>query len=105
MRIIGLLRQGRTREVFELLPQFLREAFAEVKHDALTWMLAAMDCAGIPNALRGYGTVIGTGNAVMKWDLTQAAAVATPSGHGMLLVTALLVPGTPPHFLRRGIMP
>jgi 2-aminophenol/2-amino-5-chlorophenol 1,6-dioxygenase subunit beta len=73
MRIIELLRQGRTREVFEILPQFIEEAFAEVKSGAFTWMFAAMGYPEIPGELHGYGTVIGTGNAVMEWDLTRAA--------------------------------
>jgi 2-aminophenol/2-amino-5-chlorophenol 1,6-dioxygenase beta subunit len=67
------LRQGRTREVFELLPQFIQEAFAEVKSGAFTWMFSAMEYPEIPGELHGYGTVIGTGNAVMEWDLTKAA--------------------------------
>ena len=74
MRIIELLRQGRTREVFRLLPDFIREAFAEVKSGAFTWMFSAMGYPEMPGELHGYGTVIGTGNAVMEWDLTQARA-------------------------------
>lgn len=73
MRIIELLRQGRTREVFEVLPQFIQEAFAEVKSGAFTWMFSAMGYPEIPGELHGYGTVIGTGNAVMEWDLTCGA--------------------------------
>ena len=69
MRIIDLLRQGRTRETFEVLPQFIEEAFAEVKSGAFTWMFSAMDYPETPGELHGYGTVIGTGNAVMEWDL------------------------------------
>ncbi len=69
MRIIELLRQGRTRETFALLPQFIEEAFAEIKSGAFTWMFAAMDYPEIPGELHGYGTVIGTGNAVMEWNL------------------------------------
>jgi 2-aminophenol/2-amino-5-chlorophenol 1,6-dioxygenase subunit beta len=72
MRIIELLRQGRTREVFELLPAFIQEAFAEVKSGAFTWMFSAMGYPEMPGELHGYGTVIGTGNAVMEWDLTRA---------------------------------
>jgi 2-aminophenol/2-amino-5-chlorophenol 1,6-dioxygenase beta subunit len=73
MRIIELLRQGRTREVFEILPQFIQEAFAEVKSGAFTWMFSAMGYPEIPGELHGYGTVIGTGNAVMEWDLARTA--------------------------------
>ena len=43
MRMIDLLRQGKINEVFRILPQFIDEAFAEVKSGAFTWMFAAMD--------------------------------------------------------------
>lgn len=72
MRVIELLRQGRTRETFALLPEFIEKAFAEVKSGAFTWMFSAMDYPEIPGELHGYGTVIGTGNAVMEWNLEAA---------------------------------
>lgn len=77
MRMIGLLRQGRTSEAISLLPQFIDEAFAEVKSGAFTWMLAAMGYPEIAAELHGYGTVIGTGNAVMEWDLDNSLAAAS----------------------------
>lgn len=72
MRIIDLLRRGKINEVFRVLPQFIDEAFAEVKSGAFTWMFAAMDYPELPGELYGYGTVIGTGNAVMEWNLERA---------------------------------
>ncbi len=81
MRIIDLLRRGKTRETFDLLPQFIDEAFAEVKAGSFTWMFAAMGYPEIAGELHGYGTVIGTGNAVMEWNLVKhglaSSAVAT----------------------------
>ena len=71
MRMIDLMRRGQTAEVFRLLPQFIHEAFAEVKSGAFTWMFAAMGYPNIPAELHGYGTVIGTGNAVMEWNLQR----------------------------------
>lgn len=71
MRIIELLRKGHTRETFELLPEFIEKAFAEIKSGAFTWMFSAMGYPEIPGELHGYGTVIGTGNAVMEWDLAR----------------------------------
>jgi len=71
MRMIELMRKGRTREVFKLLPQFIEESFAEVKSGAFTWMFSAMGYPEIPGELYGYGTVIGTGNAVMGWNLRR----------------------------------
>jgi 2-aminophenol/2-amino-5-chlorophenol 1,6-dioxygenase beta subunit len=72
MRMIELLRQGKVSEVFDLLPQFIEEAFAEVKAGSFTWMFSAMGYPQIPGELHGYGTVIGTGNAVMEWNLVKA---------------------------------
>lgn len=71
MRMIDLMRRGKTKEMFSLLPQFIDEAFAEVKSGAFTWMFAAMDYPEIPGELHGYGTVIGTGNAVVEWNLIK----------------------------------
>ncbi|MAU40017.1 MAG: tRNA U-34 5-methylaminomethyl-2-thiouridine biosynthesis protein [Kordiimonas sp.] len=75
VRIIEMLRAGRTRDVFDILPQFINEAFAEVKSGGFTWMFAAMGYPEIPGELHGYGTVIGTGNAVMEWDLEKSASI------------------------------
>ena len=72
VRMIDLMRQGRMREVFELLPQFIDDAFAEVKSGAFTWMHAAMGYPELAGKLYGYGTVIGTGNAVIEWNLEEA---------------------------------
>ena len=44
----------------------------KVKSGAFTWMFAAMDYPELPGELYGYGTVIGTGNAVMEWNLIKA---------------------------------
>jgi 2-aminophenol/2-amino-5-chlorophenol 1,6-dioxygenase beta subunit len=71
MRVIDLMRRGQTRELFRVLPQFIQEAFAEVKSGAFTWMYAAMGYPNIPAELHGYGNVIGTGNAVMEWNLDR----------------------------------
>ncbi len=69
MRMIELMRKGEIREVMRLFPQWVEEAFAEVKSGAFPWMIAAMDYPSVPAELHGYGTVIGTGNAVMEWRL------------------------------------
>ena len=71
MRMIELLRKGRVREFFDLLPQFIEEAYTEMKSGSFTWMFAAMGYPEIRGELHGYGTVIGTGNAVMEWNLVK----------------------------------
>jgi 2-aminophenol/2-amino-5-chlorophenol 1,6-dioxygenase beta subunit len=54
------------------MPQFIDEAFAETKSGAFTWMHAAMGYPELAGKLHGYGTVIGTGNAVIEWNLEEA---------------------------------
>lgn len=80
MRIIELLRQGKTAETFELLPEYIEESFAEIKAGGFTWMFAAMGYPEISGELHGYGSVIGTGNAVMEWNLVKAG-IASEKQH------------------------
>jgi len=79
VRIINLLRAGDTDGLMAVLPEFMQAAFAEVKAGGLTWALAAMGFPKVPAKLHGYGTVIGTGNAVMEWDLQSARTLGDAS--------------------------
>jgi len=72
VKMINLLKAGDLDTFFKIMPQFMREAFAEIKAGSFTWMMAAMGMPKIPAVMHGYGTVIGTGNAVMEWDLEAA---------------------------------
>ena len=69
------MREGKIQELMDVMPEFMEKAFAEVKAGSLTWMLSAMQFPSIPAKLHGYGTVIGTGNAVMEWDLENSQEV------------------------------
>jgi 2-aminophenol/2-amino-5-chlorophenol 1,6-dioxygenase subunit beta len=71
MKIIELLKEGRLQEYFKVLPRYMQETFAEVKSGSLTWMLSAMAMPKIGAKFHAYGAVIGTGNAVLEWDLEQ----------------------------------
>ncbi len=68
MQILKLMREGRSRELLDCLPEFMDMASAEVKAGALTWMLAAMGYPEYPAEVHAYGSVIGTGNAVVEWN-------------------------------------
>ncbi len=83
VKIINLLRAGKIDEFFDVMPQFCREAFAEIKAGGLTWMLEAMGRPRYGAKLHGYGTVIGTGNAVMEWfpDLDSKSNLQGSGGH------------------------
>ena len=69
MRILELMRRGCTQQLLTQLPEFMQATAAEVKAGSLTWMLAAMGFPEIPATVHGYGSVIGTGNAVVEWEL------------------------------------
>ena len=71
MKVLNLMKEGKTKELMEVLPDFIDEAYAEVKSGSLSWMLHAMDLPEIPATVYGYGSVIGTGNAVVEWKINQ----------------------------------
>jgi 2-aminophenol/2-amino-5-chlorophenol 1,6-dioxygenase beta subunit len=79
MKVIDLMRTGRTRELIAILPEFMDHAVSEVKAGSLAWMLSALRFPDYPGELFGYWTVIGTGNAVVGWD-PQLKGAATTQG-------------------------
>ena len=68
MKVLELMRKGRCQELLDILPEFFDMAVAEVKAGALAWMLYAMNVPSYPAEVLSYGSVIGTGNAVVEWD-------------------------------------
>jgi 2-aminophenol/2-amino-5-chlorophenol 1,6-dioxygenase beta subunit len=67
VKLIELMRSGRTRELIDLMPEFTTQAIGETDAGSLTWMMEAMGYPEQPAELYAYGTVIGTGNAVVGW--------------------------------------
>lgn len=67
MEMLKLMREGRTRQMIDVLPEFMDMAAAEVKAGALTWMMSALEFPSYPARVHAYGSVIGTGNAVVEW--------------------------------------
>jgi 2-aminophenol/2-amino-5-chlorophenol 1,6-dioxygenase beta subunit len=68
MKIIDLMKQGRTKDLMALMPDFTEQAISETDSGALTWLMSAMDFPTKPAKVHGYGTVIGTGNAIVEWS-------------------------------------
>lgn len=68
MKVLRLMREGRCQELLDIMPEFFDMTMAEAKAGALTWMLAAFKIPDYPATVHAYGTVIGTGNAVVEWD-------------------------------------
>jgi len=67
MRAIDLLRHGKTTQFIDEMPEFTSQAISETDAGALSWMLHALGLPKYNAELYAYGTVIGTGNAVMAW--------------------------------------
>jgi 2-aminophenol/2-amino-5-chlorophenol 1,6-dioxygenase beta subunit len=73
MHVLELMRNGKSRELIDELPDFIDQTESEVKAGSLTWLIAAMGFPEYAAEVHGYGTVIGTGNAVVEWDPGAAA--------------------------------
>ncbi len=67
MRMIELMREGKSQQIIDEMPEFVEQAIAELDGGALTWLLSALEMPEYGAELHGYGTIIGTGNAVMEW--------------------------------------
>ena len=68
MRMLELMRKGKTREMAEILPDFTEQTIGETDGGALTWLMSALDYPKYPAEVHAYGTVIGTGNAIVEWS-------------------------------------
>lgn len=68
MRLLQLMREGKSREVVDILPDYTEQTVAETKEGSLTWLLGALDFPDYPAEVHAYGSVIGTGNAIVEWD-------------------------------------
>ena len=74
MQLIELMKAGKTREMMDLMSDFTEQTIAETDSGALAWMISAMDYPQFPAEVHGYGTVIGTGNAVVEWNVEMGGA-------------------------------
>jgi 2-aminophenol/2-amino-5-chlorophenol 1,6-dioxygenase beta subunit len=68
MRVLGLMREGKTRQLMDELPDFIEQSVSETKEGCLSWLIAALGFPDYAADVHAYGNVIGTGNAVVEWD-------------------------------------
>lgn len=73
MDLLQLIREGKTSELQEFVPKHIEETASETKAGSLSWMLSALGWPEISGSVLGYWTVIGTGNAVVEWDVSENA--------------------------------
>lgn len=74
MRVLKLMEQGQTRQLLDIMPDFIEQSISECKEGSLTWLLGALGVPDYPATVHAYGTVIGTGNAVVEWDPAHGGA-------------------------------
>ena len=51
-----------------MLSDFDEQTISEANGGGLSWMMSALEFPTYPAEVYAYGTVIGTGNAVVEWD-------------------------------------
>ena len=68
MKLVDLMRDGKMKEVIDIMPEFTEQTIAETEAGGLTWMMAAMGYPEYPAEIYGYQSVIGTGNLIAAWD-------------------------------------
>ena len=68
MEMIKMMKEGKTKQLIDCLPEFMDHTVAEVKAGALSWMLSALEFPSYEAIVHAYGNVIGTGNAVVEWN-------------------------------------
>ena len=67
MQLLDMVRQGQTRQMVDVMPEFITQAISEMDAGSFTWLMAALGYPTTPGEIYAYGTVIGTGNAVVGW--------------------------------------
>lgn len=67
-KIIQMMKNGETKQIFDLIPDFTEQATSETDSGALSWLLACMQFPKKPAQVHAYGSVIGTGNVVAEWS-------------------------------------
>jgi 2-aminophenol/2-amino-5-chlorophenol 1,6-dioxygenase subunit beta len=66
-RMLTLMKSGRCAQILAEMPDFIQQSVSECKEGGFTWLLGALDVPDYPALVHGYGSVIGTGNAIVEW--------------------------------------
>ena len=74
MHVLDLMRRGRSRQLVAEMPDYIDQTVSEANAGSLSWLLGALDMPDYPAEVHAYGSVIGTGNAIVEWDPARRAA-------------------------------
>ncbi len=69
MRMIEYMRTGQSKRIIDEMPEFTEQAIAESDGGGFSWLLSTLELPTYPAILHGYGTIIGTGNAIVEWPV------------------------------------
>ncbi|SMD26598.1 DODA-type extradiol aromatic ring-opening family dioxygenase [Kibdelosporangium aridum] len=67
MTLLETVRTKPSSALKTAIPEHIKASEAETKSGSLTWLLSALDWPATTGDILGYGTIIGTGNAVIEW--------------------------------------
>ena len=73
-RILDMIRAGEGKRILAEMPDFIEQAVSECREGGLTWLLSALGIPDYPGTVHGYGSVIGTGNAIVEWTPPEVQA-------------------------------
>ena len=68
MKVLQLMKEGKIQELLDIMPDFIEQAVSECKDGSFTWLMGALGIPTYPAEVYAYGSVIGTGNAIVEWD-------------------------------------
>jgi 2-aminophenol/2-amino-5-chlorophenol 1,6-dioxygenase beta subunit len=70
--MLGLMSEGKTQQMLDEMPDFIEQTMAETRDGSLTWLMGVLGVPDYPAKVHAYGSVIGTGNAIVEWDPSHA---------------------------------
>lgn len=76
MTLLEKVRSEPTSVLRTAIPEHIEASEAETKSGGLTWLLSALEWPDTTGDVLGYGTIIGTGNAVVEWRPDRGYAYA-----------------------------
>ena len=71
---LGPLKTKKRLPIHRAAPEFIDQSISECRDGSLSWLLASLDYPTYPADVHAYGSVIGTGNAVVEWDPASGAS-------------------------------
>lgn len=71
MKLLNAARAGDGQQFKSMMAAHIEATASETKAGSLTWAMSALGWPDLPGEVRAYGTVIGTGNALIEWDTRE----------------------------------